>query len=115
MTTCRELGQTCKNHEICTLLTDQQASASISLSVPYSRLPNREVYQKTDGFNGLTTARAHCTCPICPEESGLGGKVCGSDSQTYRSECHLRLSACRQNDHSLKVVKRGSCGKMIIH
>ncbi|XP_042234513.1 agrin-like isoform X4 [Homarus americanus] len=38
---------------------------------------------------------ADCKCEAqCPEDSSAAPTVCGSDGETYASECHLRLFAC---------------------
>nr|XP_018901101.1 PREDICTED: agrin-like isoform X3 [Bemisia tabaci] len=50
---------------------------------------------------------ARCHCPAeCPE--GGGPSVCGSDGNTYRSLCHLRLAACR-TQRSIRVRYSGQC------
>lgn len=41
------------------------------------------------------------------------GEVCGSDSQTYQSECQLRTKACSEQTH-LDVLYKGDCGKAFV-
>lgn len=65
------------------------------------------VYDLSNSFDDTIP---QCICPTCPEY-GLGGHVCGSDGQTYRSECHLRSSACQRHSTDLTVKSRGKCGK----
>ncbi|KAK3873150.1 hypothetical protein Pcinc_021789, partial [Petrolisthes cinctipes] len=41
------------------------------------------------------SGHAECKCEAqCPEDSASAPAVCGSDGETYSSECHLRLFAC---------------------
>ncbi|EUB59336.1 putative kazal-type serine protease inhibitor domain protein [Echinococcus granulosus] len=59
-------------------------------------------------YAGQCPPSLKCSCPICPE-SGLGGKVCGSDGKTYQSECHLRAAACQGESFELEIKQRGAC------
>lgn len=36
------------------------------------------------------------------------GKVCGSDSNTYENECHLKLYSCRIQE-SIMTLSQGQC------
>uniref|UniRef100_A0A5K3F1K9 Agrin n=1 Tax=Mesocestoides corti TaxID=53468 RepID=A0A5K3F1K9_MESCO len=84
---CERNGLHCRGFEICTIETTQT---------------NRD---RALNYVGPTLK---CGCPFCPE-GGLGGKVCGNDERTYRSECHLRAAACHSGRLQLKVKQRGSC------
>ena len=47
-----------------------------------------------------------CTCPqICTADYS---PVCGTDGQTYSSECQMRVSACSQG-MMIKVKSNGTC------
>ena len=48
-----------------------------------------------------------CTCPAACVD--IEAPVCGSDDQTYRTECHLKLQACRDNSTDLIIKHPGSC------
>ncbi|XP_059489146.1 agrin-like isoform X2 [Neocloeon triangulifer] len=48
-----------------------------------------------------------CVCPqICPAD--VLSAVCGSDGRTYRSECELRIHACK-TQKMLLVAHKGDC------
>lgn len=51
-----------------------------------------------------------CRCPHKCDDDGAGGDaaVCGTDGQTYRSLCHLRLHSCRRQQR-IRVAHRGHC------
>ena len=65
-----------------------------------------------------TPSRAECSCNLtCPDPppegdapgaSSLGQEVCGTDGQTYRSACQLRLFACR-DQRDITVDGFGRC------
>ena len=37
-------------------------------------------------------------------------EVCGNDTKTYVTECHMRVRACEERS-PLTVFKKGPCGK----
>ncbi|VDM34801.1 unnamed protein product [Hydatigera taeniaeformis] len=84
---CERQGLYCRRYEICS-----QESSQVNHDMSLAYVP----------------PSPKCTCPICPE-SGLGGKVCGSDGRTYRSECHLRAAACQTASSDLEIRQRGAC------
>ena len=60
----------------------------------------------SDGF-------ATCECPMCGDAEELPGEqVCGTDRQTYGSECQLRTFACRQQT-DIQVAYDGPCQSKI--
>ncbi|VDK22433.1 unnamed protein product [Taenia asiatica] len=87
---CERQGLYCRRYETCTQENNQRdRGMSLTYAAPSPK----------------------CSCPICPE-SGLGGKVCGSDGRTYRSECHLRAAACQSGHSELEIRQRGACGEV---
>lgn len=86
---CERQGLYCQRYEICTQESNQ---VNRDMSLTY------------------VAPSPKCSCPSCPE-SGLGGKVCGSDGRTYRSECHLRVAACQAGHSDLEIKQRGACGE----
>ncbi|XP_042215091.1 agrin-like [Homarus americanus] len=48
-----------------------------------------------------------CSCPTNCSQA-LGGEVCGSNGETYASECHLQVAACSTQQH-LSVTHKGNC------
>lgn len=97
---CQTYYQRCEGYEICTYVSNLMLSPS-----------NHEHFYGS--FNSVLTKQSipQCTCPTCPER-GIGKPVCGSDNKTYRSECHLRLTACHKHLTNLKIKFYGACGKL---
>nr|CAH8875568.1 unnamed protein product [Trichobilharzia regenti] len=96
---CMLLNQPCQGYEICSRIKNPMVYGTTN-----QRLDASE-YGLTKSFEDTIP---QCICPSCPE-NGLGGQVCGSDGQTYRSECHLRSSACQRHSTDLTVKSRGKC------
>ncbi|CAH8596586.1 unnamed protein product [Schistosoma turkestanicum] len=96
---CILLNQPCQGYEICSRIKNPMVYTS------HNRKLDASVYDLTNSFEDTIP---QCICPTCPEH-GLGGQVCGSDGQTYRSECHLRSSACQRHSTDLMVKSRGKC------
>ena len=61
-----------------------------------------------------------CVCPTdCVEEvqdvmivEKDTNKVCGTDGQTYESECLLKIAACNKQQYVV-VANKGECGKFL--
>ncbi|XP_066966425.1 agrin-like [Macrobrachium rosenbergii] len=52
---------------------------------------------------GFGRCSCHTNC-----SQALGGQVCGSDGETYASECHLHMKAC-SSQNQIKVSHKGNC------
>ena len=53
---------------------------------------------------------AKCQCPRkCPSTNK---PVCASNGRSYKSECYMRVKACKTKK-DLVVVRKGNCGKCI--
>ncbi|XP_027209867.1 four-domain proteases inhibitor [Penaeus vannamei] len=64
----------------------------------------RAVSQGECGFRPGTGGRPSCGISICP---AIYAPVCGSDGQTYPSQCNLEAAACR--NRRLRAVSQGEC------
>ena len=52
---------------------------------------------------------AKCRCPRCPPQ--IDDPVCADNGKTYPSACAMRIKGCK-GKRELKVVRKGSCGKL---
>ncbi|CAI2344090.1 unnamed protein product [Caenorhabditis sp. 36 PRJEB53466] len=73
--------------------------------------------KKCDFYSSCVVGENHrpeCKCPDdCPtSELGQGKEVCGTDSVTYSSECHLRKSACHQKKFIVMAFE-GKCDECL--
>lgn len=62
-------------------------------------------------WGGACVARggaAQCACPVC---DATLTPVCASDTNTYGSECKMRMHACQEGvpDGDLRVLYNGTC------
>ena len=64
-----------------------------------------------------------CVCPEdCVEEEVQDvmivekdmNKVCGTDGQTYQSECLMKIAACNKQQY-IVVANKGECGKLLVY
>lgn len=56
--------------------------------------------------------KVHCYCKDnCQTKTG---RVCGDDGETYRSQCHMELMACRLNT-TIKIAPKGGCSSGMQH
>jgi hypothetical protein len=49
-----------------------------------------------------------CACPVVTDCPKATKKVCGSNRETFKNECHLRVTACKQGA-PIYVKKPGEC------
>ena len=59
------------------------------------------------------TGLATCVCPKVEDCPDVPDEVCGNDTRTYDTECHMRVQAC-QLKTPLSIVKEGPCGTCYI-
>ena len=61
----------------------------------------------TECHHGAICNVGACRCPVCEEHNG--GDICGSDFNTYRSECDLKRRACKEGRDDLSKAYGGIC------
>lgn len=100
-----EAGLTCNHHLILFHFSSSSFSLFSSLPAPCSTV-TCQLYAECVSSNGTSGV---CVCPNdCPSKSS---PVCGSDINTYDSECHLRVASCnRKTNVSVRHV--GECSKL---
>ena len=71
--------------------------------------------RKECGFYGICQRtnqnEASCICPVCASTVDYE-PICGSDDQTYSSECAMKTAGCKEQTE-IFVYKRTSCGRLI--
>ena len=70
---------------------------------------SRDIDCKDDSecHHGTVCNVGACRCPVCEEH--ISGDICGSDDNTYRSECDMRRRACKEGRDDLSRAYSGIC------
>lgn len=61
---------------------------------------------------GRCNSKAKCVCrkvEDCPPDPR---RVCGTDGNTYKNQCHLDVTSC-ERQMLIEATKLGTCGKVL--
>ena len=70
--------------------------------------------QEDKSENGLTQMKCSCLRTCSEDNQDISGLVCGSDGNTYQSECDLLRHSCQSQKYIFITAHTSCTGKLLI-